>query len=214
VKSITSFSKIKVEFTLKHATSHAGIKPFLDFLNQIGFTDALEQLTCRKNGNSLFSLSRILLVLVVGWTLGCERLFHFRLLREDSLLQRFIGRRLPHHTLLNKELLRLGKCEPQIIGQLQSLHRQVIAPLLPPDLILDFDSTVGTVYGDQEGAAVGVNAHKRGRKSYHPLLVYEAKSRDCLPKESATPARSNGQNACRMKSPAAPSGNDSSMKTS
>lgn len=180
MKSTTTFSKIKTEFTLKHATSHAGIKPFLDFLNQIGFTAALGQIGCHKKGNSLFPLSRILLVLIIGWTLGCERLFHFRLLRDDNLLQRFIGRRLPHHTLLNKELLRLGKSDPQLKTQLQTLHHQVIAPLLPQDLILDFDSTVETVYGDQAGAAVGVNAHKRGRKSYHPLLVYEAQSRACL----------------------------------
>ena len=47
-------------------------------------------------------------------------------------------------------------------------------------MILDLDSTVETVYGDQAGAAKGTNPHKPGRKSYHPLLAFEGQSRLCL----------------------------------
>jgi hypothetical protein len=39
-------------------------------------------------------------------------------------------------------------------------------------LILDADSTVKTVFGNQEGASVGYYPHKRGAKSYHPLLLF------------------------------------------
>ncbi|GBF78525.1 putative transposase, partial [Paenibacillus sp. 598K] len=34
--------------------------------------------------------------------------------------------------------------------------------------------------GNQQGAKVGYNSLKRGRKSYHPLLVYEGASRMLL----------------------------------
>jgi hypothetical protein len=43
-------------------------------------------------------------------------------------------------------------------------------------LILDLDSTVVTVFGDQEGAAVGYNPRYRGKRSYDPLLCLEANS--------------------------------------
>lgn len=46
-------------------------------------------------------------------------------------------------------------------------------------VILDFDSSVNTVYGNQEGAEVGYNSHNQG-KSFHPLYVYEGISRLCL----------------------------------
>jgi hypothetical protein len=49
---------------------------------------------------------------------------------------------------------------------------------LPQRLILDLDSTVLTVYGRQEGAEVGYNPKKRGRRSYHPLLCFEGITRD------------------------------------
>ncbi len=43
-------------------------------------------------------------------------------------------------------------------------------------MILDVDSTVVTVFGYQEGAAVGYNPRYRGKRSYDPLLCLEANS--------------------------------------
>jgi len=43
-------------------------------------------------------------------------------------------------------------------------------------LICDLDSTVVTVFGHQEGAAVGYNPRYRGKRSYNPLLCVEANS--------------------------------------
>jgi len=42
--------------------------------------------------------------------------------------------------------------------------------------IFDLDSTVVTVFGNQEDAAVGYNPRYRGKKSYDPLLCIEANS--------------------------------------
>jgi hypothetical protein len=133
-----------------------------------------------KQSNSLFALHRILLYLIIGWILGCERLFHFRQYQHDSLIRRFLGGRCPHHSLLYKELDRLSKTRPTLPLELKKLNQQVIAPCLPSELILDLDSTVETVYGNQQGAEVGANSHKPGRKSYHPLLAFEGQSRLCL----------------------------------
>jgi hypothetical protein len=109
--------------------------------------------------------------------LGCERIFHFRRLQSDVLLRRFLGGRCPHHSLLYKELIRLGRFCPSLVNELRRLNQEIIRPCLPPELILDLDSTVETVYGDQSGAAKGTNPHKPGRKSYHPLLAFEGQSR-------------------------------------
>jgi hypothetical protein len=43
-------------------------------------------------------------------------------------------------------------------------------------LIFDLDSTVVTVFGHQDGAAVGYNSRYRGKRSYNPLLCIEANS--------------------------------------
>ena len=177
MKSTTAISKIKTEFSLQNATSFGGVKIFLAFLEKIKMANAMRSLSGGKARNSLFPVHRILLYLVVGWMLGCERIFHFRRLQSDALLRRFLGDRCPHYSLLYKELIRLGRSCPNLVNELRMLNQEIIRPCLPSDLILDLDSTVETVYGDQGGAAKGTNSHKPGRKSYHPLLAFEGQSR-------------------------------------
>lgn len=180
MKSTTTVSNIKTEFSLKNATAVGGAKPFLEYLEKINLAEALNKLNCIKQGNSLFPVYQILLYLIIGWTLGCQRLFHFRSFQTDELIRRFLGGRCPHHTLLYKELDRLSKSRPTLTLDLKKLNMEVITPCLPLELIVDLDSTVETVYGNQEGAAVGTNSHKPGRKSYHPLMAFEGQSRLCL----------------------------------
>jgi Transposase DDE domain group 1 len=180
VKSTTPIHKIKTEFSLPQATHVGGSKVFLEYLEKIKLAEALKSVFCSKASNSLFPVQRILLYLLVGWTLGCERLFHFRRLQHDSLLRHFLGGRCPHHSLLYKELARLGKSGPNVRLELRKMNHEVIRPCLPSTLILDLDSTVETVYGHQDKAAKGANSHKPGRKSYHPLLAFEGQSRLCL----------------------------------
>lgn len=137
----------------------------------------MRNLSGGKARNSVFPVYRILLYFVLGWMLGCERIFHFRKLQHDALLKRFLGGRCPQYSLLYKELERLGRSCPQLLTEMRVLGQEVIRPCLPAELILDLDSTVETVYGDQEGAAKGTNSHKPGRKSYHPLVAFEGQSR-------------------------------------
>lgn len=40
-------------------------------------------------------------------------------------------------------------------------------------LVIDFDSTVETVYGNQENSAADYNPHKCGGAGYHPLPAFE-----------------------------------------
>ena len=43
--------------------------------------------------------------------------------------------------------------------------------------MVDFDSTVITRYGNQEGSAKGYNPTKKGRNSYHPLMAFVSQTR-------------------------------------
>ncbi|SMF13935.1 hypothetical protein SAMN02744102_04524, partial [Paenibacillus barengoltzii] len=78
MKSTTTISKIKTEFSLQNVTNCGGIKIFLAFLEKIKLPEAMCSLSGGKARNSLFPVYRILLYLIVGWMLGCERIFHFR----------------------------------------------------------------------------------------------------------------------------------------
>jgi hypothetical protein len=45
------------------------------------------------------------------------------------------------------------------------------------NITVDFDSTVITRYGEQEGSAKGYNPNKRGRNSHHPLMAFVGQTR-------------------------------------
>jgi hypothetical protein len=47
-------------------------------------------------------------------------------------------------------------------------------------ILIDIDSTVQGVCGDQEGAEVGYNPHKKGQKAYHPVLAFCAETKEIL----------------------------------
>ena len=47
-------------------------------------------------------------------------------------------------------------------------------------ITVDADSTVKTVFGNQEGAEKGYNPHKRGAKSVHPLLAFCSQTKEIL----------------------------------
>jgi hypothetical protein len=176
VKFTTKITLLKTEFSMRNATNFAGGKVMLAFLETIRLNQALQTLGLAKAANAIFPTAHILQYLIIGWLLGCERLFHFKFLQGDALVRHALGGRLPHHSLLNKELLRFGASHEELAPALRKLNVEMVTSSLPESLILDLDSTVETVYGNQKGAEVGYNSHKQGRKSYHPLLVYEGKS--------------------------------------
>lgn len=164
MKSTTSINKIKSEFSLNNATSFGGIKIFLAFLEKSSLNKRCRASPAAKHTTRFSLFHRILLYFIVGWMLGCERIFHFRKLQHDALLRRFLGGRCPHHSLLYKELGRLGRSCHGLATELRALNQEIIRPCLPIHIILDLDSTVETVYCDQAGAAEGTNPHKPGRK--------------------------------------------------
>ena len=93
MKSTTPISKIKSEFSLQNASSFGDIKIFLSYLEKIKISDAMRNLFGGKAHNCVFPVYRTILYFIIGWMLGCERIFHFRKLQHDALLKRFLGGR-------------------------------------------------------------------------------------------------------------------------
>jgi Transposase DDE domain group 1 len=119
----------------------------------------------------------VLLILVAG----------LRRVSETPILQyngTFLGLRgmgsLPVPCSIRRFLRRLS---PHSIRQLVRLHDQLrtelaAMPRACSTLTFDLDSVVLPLYGHQAGARVGYNPKKRGRRSYHPLLCFEAHRRE------------------------------------
>ena len=122
------------------------------------------------------------MVLITGRAFGLSRIRDFQHIEHDPLLASLFDLpKLPDITSLYRELIRFGR--DQVAAALGSIGKQVVSLSIGKEVVLDIDSTVETVYGHQEGAAVGYNPAKRGRASFHPQLCFDGLTRTVLDAE-------------------------------
>ena len=111
--------------------------------------------------------------------LGLDRLETASFLRSNGTFQYLTGLpSFPGPRTLRRFLLQAPEA---LWEQMHRVNDRVLQTFIHlPDhrsrLILDLDSTVVTVFGHQERAAVGYNPRYRGKRSYNPLLCIEANS--------------------------------------
>lgn len=108
---------------------------------------------------------------------GIERLDHLTTLKHNGLLPPLTGlHRLPGTRAMRDFLFGLT---PQDLIQIEKAHDFIRQKMFqyPNTLttsIVDFDSSVLTVYGHQEQAEVGYNPTHRGKRSYRPIFGIES----------------------------------------
>ena len=174
--------KIEPIFDLKNATLYGGAAAFLSYINGTGLKKQFQKhITTTKRQNSTYPMEDQLTAMVAGRVLGMERVYHFEAIENDPLIAKEIGmEKLSDTTVLYKDLGRF-QTEAQIeeLKEVQWYYAQRCL-VGQKYVTLDIDSTVETVYGNQEGVEIGFNPHKPGRGSYHPLLGFDGISRTCL----------------------------------
>ncbi len=128
-----------------------------------------------------FQPADLLLTLLYVLIAGLRRVSKTEILQYNGAFLSLLSlERFPYASTLRRFLHRM---EPQAVRQLVRLHDRLRNQLfgLPQAhsaLIFDLDSVVLTVYGEQQGARVGYNPKKKGRRSYHPLLCFESQRQE------------------------------------
>jgi hypothetical protein len=160
-------------FDLENATSLGGLNHLARFVKGLGLDRRLaDRFRWAKASWAHWRLDRVLRVMLDASFAGIERLYHFEDLETEPLLCAQHGvDRLPDLKTLYRDLRRFE--DPELLDSLQGVLREITIDALADQnrIVLEFDSTVETLYGCQEGAERGPNPKKPGRVSYHPLLV-------------------------------------------
>ncbi|MDR0330235.1 MAG: IS1380 family transposase [Chitinispirillales bacterium] len=172
-----------VERSDKHLTTYGGMVAFASFLDQLGIIDRLvEACPVTRTSNNATPVRDIL----IGFILTCiqegKRFKHIRSVQDDAALAKIFkaARRIPG----DDSVRRFFESVDSDAGR-KWMHQVngIIYGSLPAPCILDWDSTVTTRYGEQEGVEVGYNPMKRNRGSHHPLVCSVAGIRLCLDME-------------------------------
>ena len=170
---------VEIAFSHGGLTHYGGILFFNEFTRVLQLRRFLTRHLWYVRRNRRYTLSQMLLAPIYPVILGLDRLETASFLRSNGTFQYLTGlQSYPDPQSLRRFLLQAA---PEFREQLHRLNDRLLQQFIHcPDhrsrLILDLDSTVVTVFGRQEGAAVGYNPRYRGKRSYDPLLCLEANS--------------------------------------
>lgn len=170
-------NQIQVKFTNKRVTAWGGMKLMKDMLDSIGIKEFMSSLALPEKGSNRGY--EPLQILECFWTsiwIGAGRFSHSAYLRYDKVLQEIFGwRQAPSQSTYSRFFQKYSwKRNTEVFVPTQ---KWFIDNLKIKNVTIDFDSSVMTRYGEQEGSKVGYNANKPGRASHHPLMAFIAETR-------------------------------------
>jgi hypothetical protein len=185
--------KIKVKMTAKNLTVNAGLLPVLRFMEKLHLGELVQQMvtTPPRAENAEYRFCDAVKMMMTALIAGATAMTHVSKICGDEVIARMAGwDRTPVATTLtrifkttsDRNLAEMESLIPRLRGKVWkhlvrngkklscSAHR----------ILIDIDSTVQGVCGNQEGAQVGYNPHKKGQKSYHPLMAFCAETKEVL----------------------------------
>lgn len=167
-------SEVKIQFTDKEITAHGGIILLQKMMQKMGFLDFLEHTPLPQPGsNRGYSPVQIVLQFIVSIWCGANRYEHLEVTRFDGVLQQLFGwERMAGHRAFIRFFQKFNmETNSEVFP---AFYRWFFDNLTFNNYTLDFDSSVITRYGNQQGVAIGYNVKKPGRKSHHPLMAFVA----------------------------------------
>jgi len=179
IKLPTFGGQVSVERTDEALTPYGGLAAWSAFNQHLGTLDRLaESYPLERTSPNAAPVREIVHSFVLTALAEGKRFSHVHWLSDDAGVAAVMGMK---HVRGEDAFPRLIKplAAEQARQWLGTAERELYAGL-PEHFIADWDSTVTTRYGHQEGAVKGYNPFKRGRPSHHPLICVAAGTRLCL----------------------------------
>ena len=116
--------------------------------------------------------------------IGFNRIWHFTYVRLDAILCGFFRLpRLPVASTFWRYVDSLGINQALSLLKIMAALRERVWQLLKLNfyrICVDIDTTVETLYGEQQGGRKGHNTKHRGKKGYRPVLCFIEQTREYL----------------------------------
>jgi hypothetical protein len=164
----------KIEFIDKEITPYGGLILLKKMIDKSGLLDYLSTLPLPNPGsNRGFKPVNVILSFMLSIWCGANRFVHTEITRHDNALKKIFGLKLiPSCPTLTRFFRKFSyKMNTEIFDE---IYTWFFNGLNYNNLTADFDSSVLTRYGEQEGAKKGYNPQKPGRPSHHPLMAFIA----------------------------------------
>lgn len=162
----------KIDFTSQEITPYGGLillKKMIDKSNLVKFLSTLP--LPQPGSNRGFKAVNIIMSFMLSVWCGANRFSHTEITRQDNALKKIFDIALiPSSTTITRFFKKFSfKQNNETFSQVYSWF---FSNLHFDNFTIDFDSSVITRYGNQEGAKKGYNPQKLGRNSQHPLMAF------------------------------------------
>lgn len=147
------------------------------FLDQVGIREKLGTLDLPSPGsNRGYSSERIVESFWLNIWTGASRYVHCNWLREDAVIQDTFGfKSMPSQSTYSRFFGKFSQARNHAV--FPKLQQWFFDQMNIGPVTVDFDSTVITREGRQQGAVLGYNPNRRGRNSHHPLLAFVSETK-------------------------------------
>jgi len=168
---------LPIEYSDKAVTPFGGMSLLKRFLDQTQIREYLNTANLPAPGsNRGYNPTDIVTSFWLGIWTGASRYIHCDWVRYDKVLQDIFGlEQMPSQSTYSRFFNKFDQAANTEV--FPALQHRFLEKLEIGNLTIDFDSTVITRYGEQEGSAVGYNPNKKGRNSHHPLMAFISQTR-------------------------------------
>jgi hypothetical protein len=180
----------KINACTPYETCSEQLSPFVGLLALIKFFDVVNfhkifhsayQPTLREPKLGHYSMMvGILMLLFIGF----NRIWHFVYIRLDAMLCGFFNlSRLPAASTFWRYVDSLGINQGKSLLKVMRILRERVWQLCDfqhAQIRINIDTTVKTVYGNQQGARKGHNTKHRGKEGLRPILCFIEETREYL----------------------------------
>lgn len=169
--------KIQFSFEETHITHFGGMWLIQRFCKWLALKKRLQDYVRFVQRNQDYHAAELFLALMYAIIMGLRRINKTEILQYNGAFLEMLGlKRFPDQSTLRRFLKRLSADSIRRLVRLHdSLRMQLFAlPHRRTTLVFDIASVVIVIYGKAEGARVGYNPKKKGRRSYHPIFCFES----------------------------------------
>lgn len=168
---------LPIEYSDKPVTPFGGMALMKRFIDQTGIREQLATLDLPQGGsNRAYNPVQIIESFWLGIWTGASRYIHCDWLRQDQTLAEIFGyESLPSQSTYSRFFGKFSQARNTAV--FPPLQQWFFDQINVGAVTVDFDSTVITREGRQEGSAKGYNPNRRGRNSHHPLMAFISQTR-------------------------------------
>ena len=168
----------------KWLSPFGGLLALTKFLDLIGLKGLFEQIYRAPARAPKLGQYRMILGILILLFIGFNRLWHFVYIRLDAMVCGFFQLScLPAASTFWRYVDSLGINQAHSILKIMSVLRERVwqrCGLKYRKIPVSLDTTVGTLYGDQQGGRKGHNPKNPGKKGYRPVLAFIDETREYL----------------------------------